>query len=559
MTPEEKLIERLVQRIDKINKDLIQVIGASLKRIGELKPTQIYQIQQELKYGQSLQEITNILERISNVNQKDIIDILESVADKDQEFRKIYYEAKGKDFIPYASNEPLQRIVQEVGITTLNTYKNISRTSGLTYLDSMGNRITKPMIQAYWDIIDDAVLKVSTGQVNFNQVLKEQIKTFAGSGIQSIEYDSGYHKRIDSAIKINMEEALRQMTIAQNEIVGEQFNYDAMEISVHEYPAPDHEDIQGHVFDLDNWKKLQDYTYIGEIKDVNGNLFIRDGGNPIRAIATLNCKHIGYSTIKEAKPRYSEEQLKQINERNKEGFDFDNKHYTLYEGTQMQRQLEQRIRDEKNIQVGARASGQNELAQESQSKINKLVSKYDELCKKSGLPNYRERLSVEGYRKIKVLPNNYKEIEYARKNNAIWHTTENLEEIIKSNRIEMPSIAVGNNINTKVKYGSQYIEFKPEILENVNKNTLLYKGDGGNAFSSKGEQFNNLMQMLKDKPKIYNELKFNEDLFSLKYIKRVYVRQDEPKEILQLLKDNKIEYKIYQDEKIRGFSKKRYR
>ena len=551
MTPEEKLIERLLLKIDKINTELIEVIGASLKRIGKLKPTQVYQIQQELKYGKSLQEIVSIIEKISDISQKEIIDVLETVAKKDQDFRRVYYEARKKDFIPYSENKPLQNIVREIGMQTLATYKNISRTAGLTYLDSVGNRITKPMIQAYWDIVDDAVLKASTGQMTFNQVLKDQIKTFAGSGIQSIEYESGYHRRIDSALKMNMEEALMQMTIKQNEIVGEQFDYDAMEVSVHAYPAPDHEDIQGHIFDLDNWKKLQDYTYIGEIKDVKGKVYIRDGGNPIRAIATLNCKHIGYSTIKEAKPRYTDEQLEKIKKNNKEGFELDGKHYTLYEGTQLQRKLEQRIRDEKHIQVGARASGDNDLAQESQSKINKLTNKYSELSKKSGLPSYTERLSASGYRKIKTKPLNYEEIEYARKNNAIWHTTENLEEIINDNNIVAPSIAVGKNITTKVKYGSQYIEFKPEILENVDKNAILYKGDGGNKYSRKGEQFNNLMAMLKNSPEYYNELKFNDDIESLKYIKRVYVRQDEPKKVLELLEKNNIEYKIYNDYTIR--------
>ena len=148
------------------------------------------------------------------------------------------------------------------------------------------------------------------------------------------------------------------------------------------------------------------------------------------------------------------------------------------------------------------------------------------------------------------------EIDYARKNNVLWHTTENLEEIINSGIIKTPSIAVGNKITSKVKYGSQYIEFKPEILENVNKTSILYKGDGGNKYTSKGKEFNSLMQMLKDKPEIYNELKFNEDIPSLQYIKKVYVRQDEPQNVVQLLTNNNIEYKTYKDNMIRGIKKK---
>ena len=85
----------------------------------------------------------------------------------------------------------------------------------------------------------------------------------------------------------------------------------------------------------------------------------------------------------------------------------------------------------------------------------------------------------------------------------------------------------------------------------------MYNGDGGNQFSKKVSTFDNLMQMLRNKPKNYNELKFNNDLESLKYIKKVYIRQDEPKEVINLLKENNIEYEIYEDYRIRGFKKKR--
>ena len=111
---------------------------------------------------------------------------------------------------------------------------------------------------------------------------------------------------------------------------------------------------------------------------------------------------------------------------------------------------------------------------------------------------------------------------------------------------------VGEKLNTKTKYGTQFIEFKPEILENVNKETILYKGDGGNKYLQNNKKFNSLMNLLKDNPEKYNELKFNNDLESLKYIKKVYIRQDESKELVELLKKNGIKYQIYKDLKIRA-------
>ena len=76
----------------------------------------------------------------------------------------------------------------------------------------------------------------------------------------------------------------------------------------------------------------------------------------------------------------------------------------MYEGTQLQRNIERNIREQKDIQILARASGDEELAMSSQKKINLLSKKYKELSDISSLPTQKNRMSVKGYRKIKVEP-----------------------------------------------------------------------------------------------------------------------------------------------------------
>ena len=397
MSKEDLLIERLVNRIQNANTDILKVIGNSINKIGKLKPSDIYLIQQQLKYGENLEKIIKILDKMTMLNRKDIVDILEAVAKKDQEFAKVYYEAKNKIYIPFEENISLQQKLTEIKNVTLEAYRNISSTNNLIYLDRFGNKISKPIVQAYWQVIDDAVINVSMGKETFQEAMKKQIRMLASNGIQSIEDSSGRKMRLDSAIRMNMQDALKEMTIAQQEIIGEQFDYDAMEVSVHEYPAPDHEDIQGHIFNLDNWKLLQDYTYIGEIKDINGKTYLRDGGNPIRPIGVLNCRHSGYATVKGVKPRYSQEQLNEINKNNKKGFKFDGKEYTMYEGTQLQRQMELEMRKTKDIKDMAVASGEDnakEVIEQSNKKLRQLSSKYTELCRLSGLTPYRERARI---------------------------------------------------------------------------------------------------------------------------------------------------------------------
>ena len=74
----------------------------------------------------------------------------------------------------------------------------------------------------------------------------------------------------------------------------------------------------------------------------------------------------------------------------------------MYEGTQLQRKIETEIRKAKDTQIIAKASGNKELVQESQSKITQLTYKYKELSQVSGLPTQLERARVSGYKRINV-------------------------------------------------------------------------------------------------------------------------------------------------------------
>ena len=71
-------------------------------------------------------------------------------------------------------------------------------------------------------------------------------------------------------------------------------------------------------------------------------------------------------------------------------------------GTQLQRKIETEIRKAKDTQILARASGDDGLVQESQNKIRLLTSKYNDLCKASGLLPKKVRMQVAGYKRVKT-------------------------------------------------------------------------------------------------------------------------------------------------------------
>ena len=74
----------------------------------------------------------------------------------------------------------------------------------------------------------------------------------------------------------------------------------------------------------------------------------------------------------------------------------------MYEGTQLQRKIETAIREAKDTQILAKASCDEDLVLQSQTRITQLNTKYKQLSQVSGLPTKKQRLSVSGYRRKKV-------------------------------------------------------------------------------------------------------------------------------------------------------------
>ena len=388
---ENVMIERLVQRQIKANERILRELGKIIGEIGELTPSEAYTIAQQLKYGESLNKIVKILSSTSELTEKEIFKMLEKEARHNLALKKIFFQANEIDYIPYEKNAPLKNLVREIALATVGTYRNISMTTGLTYLDANGNRITKGIREAYYEIVDNAIMNVSTGKESFWQAMKDQLSTIGNAGVQSIEYESGYHRRIDSALRMNLSDGLNELAQRQQELIGAQFDSDGVEISVHENPADDHAEVQGHIFTNEEYDKLDNF---GVAKDINGRIIdIHNKYGDFRPIGELNCYHQVFSiVIGVSKPRYTQEELDKIIANNNKGFEFEGKHYTNYEGTQLQRRIETEIRKAHETNIMAKASGKQELIDKSQNRMDNLVHKYYQLSKASKLPTKLQRI-----------------------------------------------------------------------------------------------------------------------------------------------------------------------
>jgi len=388
---QDRLIQSLLDRVEQLNIELLEEMGKQIKYIGTLTPTQAHKLTQMILYGENVNWIARRLSEVTNLNVREIYQIMKKTAIENQEFARQFYKARGIDFIPYEKNIFLQKQVRAIATLTANRYKNIMNSTAYVLDDKL-----VPIGKIYQEVVDKAILSVSQGKESYQTVMRKTMnelvekgmrvrvdKNGEPTGTRVVDYQSGLSRRADTAIRMNTLEGIRTTSNELQKQFGEEFGADGIEISVHEHPAPDHADIQGKQF------KNEEFEELNESLD--------------RPIGTLNCYHYIFSIVLGvSKPEYTQEQLEDIKKENDKGFEFEGKHYTLYEGTQLQRRIETKIRELKDRQIMSKAMGDMETVGNCQRKITQLTHKYRELSNISGLKAKMQRMTVSGYRRVKV-------------------------------------------------------------------------------------------------------------------------------------------------------------
>ncbi|WP_298061752.1 phage minor capsid protein [uncultured Rikenella sp.] len=398
----EQLIERLVDRIEQANLAFLEEIGKSIKQLGKLMPSKAQQLINILKYGSNYNDIVYKISQITNLNIKDIDEIFHAFAEKDRLFYKQFYEYRNLSFTTYRENRALVTQVQALANITKNELANFMNTRALGYSvrDLNGNVVFKGLREVYTQVLDEAILNVGQGKSTFDTAMRNTLKQLGGSGLKTVDY-KGRSMRLDSAIRMNMQGALRNLHNETQKIYGAEFDSDGIEISVHLNPAPDHAEVQGRQFSNEEFNKFQNDI---DAVDYKGKLFTSEfEGKDRRAISEYNCYHYIFSIILGvSQPQYSNEQLQNIINENNKTINIDGKEYTKYECTQLQRKYETAIRKQKDIQILAKASGNDNLVLESQQNITQLTNKYREISKKANLPTKVDRLRVSGYKRVAI-------------------------------------------------------------------------------------------------------------------------------------------------------------
>lgn len=377
---QEEQIDRIMQHFEDVNQFFIRKVAAQIARVGELIPSSMHIIEIMAGINEDIAAINARLAQATKMATQELYNLYTKALNDEYEsprFRRALEEKPLSDM----DRKRIENYTQYVARQTAGTMQNLSNTT----IQS----------EQYRQAIDKAIIATNTGGADYNSMVRDTVKQIGYAGMQ-IQYPSGYHRRLDTAVRQNVVDGAKQITQEASKMVGEALGYNAIELSAHLASAPDHEPVQGRVFLLEQFERMQageDFT------DADGNHYIGFR----RPIGEWNCMHLVRSFDTEySNRRYTNAQLQKWADDNKKGCEINGKHYSLYDARQRLRQIETAIRREKDAAIAAQAAGDDVLRQQCQQRIDKLYAAYRQTAKASGFKPRYDRARVDGFRAYKA-------------------------------------------------------------------------------------------------------------------------------------------------------------
>lgn len=369
-------------RFDAINTHYIKLMAKQIKEIGKLSPSNLFRLQQMSKMQQNIDSIEYMLAQETGKTLDELDKVLELSGLSVYKDAYDLYVAHNRIQVPFKQNQNMMNYIRSVQSLTHNTFMNMSNTTVI--------------FEPYRNLVDVAIDAVTNGIDSYNNIIRKQLTDstlqsnlrYADEGLK-VTYASGLTRRLDSAVRMNVLEGVRQVNNGIREKAGEEFGADGVEVSAHALCARDHIDIQGRQFSKKEFEMRNE-----ELR---------------RHISTCNCKHYTFPIILGiSKPTYTDKELKQYKANSEKPVNINGREMTKYQATQAQRNMETAIRKQKDKYIFADTMGDTKMAEKIKNNINQLQSQYNSISQQAGLSPKMDRTYVPGYTGKQVKPKSIK-------------------------------------------------------------------------------------------------------------------------------------------------------
>lgn len=381
-TPEllDALPEELAELFRSLEDTLLDEICSRLKLAEQLNEVTVQDIQALRSHGIDLKSIEEAISKTAGISKQKLNSLLNDVVERNQ---KYYTELIDLAHITQPETLVDAATVDAIKLQTYDAFRNLTASMGFL----VGNTMLKPA-RAYQWALDNAEMQIQSGAISYNQAIANAVRRLAENGIKVVDYESGHRDQIDVAARRAVMTGVSQICAKYTEQSAEYLETPYFEVSAHsgarDKPGPSpwssHKDWQGKVYSVragDIYPSIYDVCGLGAVDGLEG----------------ANCRHRRNAWVEGVSERtYTDKQLEHIDDGL--GCTFDEKTYTAYEATQMQRRVERQIIKQKRFVTAYKASGQMNEYHAAKAKLTRLNSKYKAFSEAAKLPLQWERTKV---------------------------------------------------------------------------------------------------------------------------------------------------------------------
>ncbi len=371
------IMQDIVERLS-VNKDITRTADWEISRLYEL--------------GVAKEVIRRHIRRTLKLTANEVERIYSDVLAEDYARYAPIYRQRGQSFIPFRENKQLQQLIARVKEQTNGELKNITQSLGFALKNPDGTRTFRPLSKVYQQTLDKSAFGMLSGVYDYNTMIKQAVQELTDSGLRTVVYETDDGKTIRTHINRVEVAARRALMTGFNQVVAkitednaEQLDTDKFEITYHRGARPTHQPWQGRVYTKEQLVTVCGYGAVDGLKGAN-------------------CYHDFHPFFDGISKRlYTDEELDRMNAEENTPKKYGDKEYTVYEALQRQRRMETSMR-RKREKIGLLEKGEaNEddiLAEKA--KYHALSDEYAEFSKAMGLPQQRERISIDGRKGVDV-------------------------------------------------------------------------------------------------------------------------------------------------------------
>lgn len=370
----------LEKQFRQLEKRIMRDIIRRLKNAEEITRTADWQIYRASELGKAADDIKKEITEALGASEDEVNTIYTDAAKTDWARSKKLYKSVGQAAIAYKDNEQLKQLVEAIKKQTSDELRNITRTLGVATANK-GKIKTVSLTEYYTDMLDAAVLDISSGAFDYNTVLQHTVTQLANSGIRTIDYDSVSKRptsaRIDVAARRAVMTGIGQLTAQVSEDNANALGTDMYEVSAHSCCRPEHVEWQGGWYTMAQLKSVCGY---GKVDGLKG----------------ANCGHDFYPVVPGvSEPSYTAEELKQMKADEEEKHEYKGKEYTKYEASQKQRRLERTVAARYHAVDLLKEGGADEKTiQDAKISYQAVSQEYTRFSRAMGLTPQRERINL---------------------------------------------------------------------------------------------------------------------------------------------------------------------